>query len=211
MLPRDGLPSETEIFVTDGRQSAPLSGFTDLEPGDVLGTSPSPLVHISPAALHDPSAVLLPTTHTTDVHALHDNIPVADDGLPSTDTQPTPTALCPELLARLNADQRSSFLQLWGRLPPHLSDITFDLQSTAWSLADITALGDVLCEFHDVFSTSTILVHVLFSHSRSLSSRLPLAPIPSLRNRSMPYSISTWLPFSSSTGPHRTPSTWSPY
>ena len=133
MLPRDGLPSETEIFVTDGRQSFPLSGITDLEPGDFVDTSPSPLVQISPAALHDPSAVLLRTTHTTDVHGLQDNISEADDGFPSTEPQPTPTALCPELLARLNADQWSSFLQLWGRLPTHLRDITFDIHGTGWS------------------------------------------------------------------------------
>ena len=109
MLPRNGLSSKTVIFVTDDRQSIPLSGFTD-QPDDLLGTSRSPLIQIPPPVLQDPSTVLLPTTHTTDVRALHDNIPVADDGIPSTDTQPKPTAPCPELLARLIVDQRSIFL-----------------------------------------------------------------------------------------------------
>ena len=87
MLPRDGLSSETKIFVTDSHQNIPLSGFTDLEQGDLLGTFS--LIQIPLSALHRPSAVPLPTTlHTTDVHALHDNIPVAEDGRPSTDTQP---------------------------------------------------------------------------------------------------------------------------
>ena len=154
MLSRDGLSSETEIFVTDGRQSIALLGFANLEPGDILGTSPSPLIQIPLPALHAASTVLLPITHTTDADALRDSIHVAVDGLPSTETQPTPTAPCPELLARLNADERSSFLQLWGRLPPYLRDIAFDLHGTGWSPSVITALGDVLCELPGVFSTS---------------------------------------------------------
>ena len=44
MFPRDDLFFETEIFVTDGRQRIPLLGFTDVEPGDLLGNSPSPLI-----------------------------------------------------------------------------------------------------------------------------------------------------------------------
>ena len=114
VVPRDDLSSETKIFVTDVHQNIPLSGFIDLEPGDLLGTS-SPLIQIPLSALHGSSAVPLTTTlHTTGVHALRDNIPVADDGLPSTDTLPTPSAPCPELLARLSTDQRTSFLPTLG-------------------------------------------------------------------------------------------------
>lgn len=43
-LPHNGISSETEVFVTDGYQTIPLSGFKGLEPGDILGTSTSPLI-----------------------------------------------------------------------------------------------------------------------------------------------------------------------
>ena len=44
MLPRDGLSSETELFVANGYQNIPLFEFTDLEPGDLMGTSSSPVI-----------------------------------------------------------------------------------------------------------------------------------------------------------------------
>ena len=103
MLPRNGLSSETETFVTDAFQTIPLSGFTDLEPGTILGTYSSPPIQLPTSALHEP---------TTDVHALHDNIPVANDGLPPTDSPPTPKTPSPELLERLSDGQRTSFLRV---------------------------------------------------------------------------------------------------
>jgi len=54
----------------------------------------------------------------------------------------------------LNSDQRSSFLSVWNRLPPHLRDIAFDLHDPGWTPTVIEQLGDVLCDFPDVFSTS---------------------------------------------------------
>lgn len=53
MLPLGGLSTDTEIFVTHGRQHIPLCGFTDLEPGDLLGTYSSSLVKTPPTNLHD--------------------------------------------------------------------------------------------------------------------------------------------------------------
>ena len=48
ILPRDGVSSETEVFVANGYQTIPLSESTDLEPGGLLGASPyaSPMVAI---------------------------------------------------------------------------------------------------------------------------------------------------------------------
>ena len=60
----------------------------------------------------------------------------------------------PALLERLNPDQRSSFLRVWARLSPHLREIAFDLHDPGWTPPAIDQLGDVLCEFPDVFSTS---------------------------------------------------------
>ena len=62
----------------------------------------------------------------------------------------TPPSLV--LLERLNPDQRSSFLRVRVRLPPHLRDMAFDLHDPGWTPPAIEQLGDVLCEFPDVFS-----------------------------------------------------------
>ncbi len=151
MDPREDPLSDTAIFVSDGYQTVPLSGSTDLEPGDLLGTSSSPLVQVPLATLEHPS---LDPTPIPDVHALHDNIPVANEGPPSADPPPPPKSPCPTLLARLDTDQRTRFLHLWDRLPLHLRDVMFDLHGSGWSPSVIDALGDVLCEYQDVFSSS---------------------------------------------------------
>ena len=135
MLPRENLLTDEVIFVSHGHQTIPLSGSTDLEPGDPLGTSLSPLVQVPLATLGHPSLDLPASPPTPGVHALHGNIPVASENPPS-------------------ADQRTSFLNRWDRLPPHLRDIIFDLHGSGWSPSVIDSLGDVLCEFPDVFSTS---------------------------------------------------------
>ena len=70
MLPRDGASSETEISVANSYQTITLSGSTDLEPGDLLGTSSSPLIQIPTSALQNITAEPLPTG----AHALHDNM-----------------------------------------------------------------------------------------------------------------------------------------
>ena len=60
----------------------------------------------------------------------------------------------PILLARLDADQLTSFLRLWDRVTLHICDVTFDLHGDGWSPSVIDDLGNVLREFPDVFSTS---------------------------------------------------------
>ena len=50
MLHRDGLSSDSEIFVAHEQQHIPLWGFTDLDTGDLLGTPPFPLITIPPSA-----------------------------------------------------------------------------------------------------------------------------------------------------------------
>ena len=64
------------------------------------------------------------------------------------------TSPSPALLERLNQDQRSSFLRVWARLPPHLGEIAHDLNDPGWTSSGIEQLGDVPYEFPDVFSTS---------------------------------------------------------
>ena len=81
MLPRHGDSSETEMFVANRYHTIPPSGSTDIEPGDLLGTSFSPLIPIPTSTLQDINTQPLPT----DIDALHNNIPVADDVLPRTE------------------------------------------------------------------------------------------------------------------------------
>ena len=54
----------------------------------------------------------------------------------------------------MNQDQRSSFSGVLARLQPHLREILFDLLDPGWTPSAIEQLGDVLCEFPNVFSTS---------------------------------------------------------
>ena len=56
----------------------------------------------------------------------------------------------------LTPEQRVSFVHAWHRLPRHLRDKTFDLHSPEWTPAGIEELGDVLCEFPNVFSSSNM-------------------------------------------------------
>lgn len=155
ILPRDGLSSETEIFEAHGHQHIPLWAFTDLEPGNIPGTSTSPLIQMPLTTFHD-----LPTDPkdrpptTTDVHALHNNMPLADVAASPTDNPPTPKTPCPMLLERVSDDQQRSLLLVWYHLLLHLRSIMFDLHGSGWSPAVITALGDVFCDFPDVFSIS---------------------------------------------------------
>ena len=57
-------------------------------------------------------------------------------------------------MERLSPAQRSAFLRVWARLPPHLREIAFDLHNPGWDPPTIDQLRDVLCDFPDVFSTS---------------------------------------------------------
>ena len=57
-------------------------------------------------------------------------------------------------MERLNRAQRSAFLCVWARLPPHLREIAFNLHDLGWDLPAIEQLGDVLCDFPGAFSAS---------------------------------------------------------
>ena len=140
MFSREHLLHDTAIFVSDGHQIMPMSGSTDLEPSDLLGTSLSPPLQVPIATLGHPYLDPPAPPPTPGVHALHDNILVASENPPPADPHVPPTAPCPQLLARLNADQLASFLNLWDRLPAHLRDIIFDLYGSEWSTSVIDSL-----------------------------------------------------------------------
>ena len=58
------------------------------------------------------------------------------------------------MLERLTPEQRASFLHVWERLPSHLRAVAFDLHGPGWTPLAIEQLGDVICDFADVFSRS---------------------------------------------------------
>ena len=95
MISREDLLPDTVMFVSDGHQTIPLSGSTDLEPGDLLGNSLSPLVQVPLATLGHPSLDPPAPPPTPGVHALPDNIPVAHENPPPTEPHVPSTAPCP--------------------------------------------------------------------------------------------------------------------
>ena len=150
MLPQPGIRSMQEHFNASGRQMLPLSGVADLEPGDLVGFAHAPPLSVRLGALQD-------ATHAVEPHPgqIGDCQVSAVTSSPDTGeaasavTQPSPA-----LLERLNPNQHSSFLRIWARLPPHLREIAFDMHDPGWAPPAIEQLGDVLCEFPDVFFTS---------------------------------------------------------
>ena len=82
-----------ERFVSSGRQSIPLAGYQELEPGDVLGTASSPLFRV-------PSEALTLHDVTTDVSALAEppTAPASQTALPHSTTPDPADEPPPELL-----------------------------------------------------------------------------------------------------------------
>lgn len=66
----------------------------------------------------------------------------------------SPLSPSPALLERLAPEQRQSFSRVWDKLPCHLRDTSFNLYGPGLTPDIITELGNVLCEYHGVFSSS---------------------------------------------------------
>ena len=99
---------------------------------------------------------LLPSPQCLDpfIYYLRDEtVPPCDESEASL-AQPIFHAPSPALLERLSNDQRSSFVQTWNHLPPHVREITFDSYGPGCTLVIMFQLGEVLTEFSDVLSKS---------------------------------------------------------
>ena len=103
-----------EHFVASGRQTIPLTGHRDLEPGDILGTASNPFLRLALETL---------APHDTQ----HEVTTIAESPATlaprSTATNATPDASGDpptELLYRLDDVQRESFLRLWNTVPSHI-------------------------------------------------------------------------------------------
>ena len=140
-----------ERFVSSGRQLIPLTGYQNLEHGDILSTASSPLLRVSLEALslHD---------DLTDVSALAESPtpPPRQPVSPPNITSDSPDEPPPELLARLDPSPRESFLRLWNTVPPHIRWIDFALDTASWAPAAFDALSTTLTTYADVFSSSKL-------------------------------------------------------
>ena len=116
MLPEPGIFSMQEHFLASGRRVPPLTGVADLEPGDLGGVAHASLLRV-------PQGAMQHATHDAEPHPDH----IVDCQLSAVTSPPDKgkaalavTSPSPALLKRLHPDQRSSFLCVWARLPPHL-------------------------------------------------------------------------------------------
>ena len=108
--------------------------------GDLVGVAHLPRLSIALDALQH-------ATHAAEPHPDQVTDCQVSAVMSSPDTGEAASAVTPPsptLLERLNRDQRSSFLRVWARLPPHLREIAFDLQDPGWTPPAIEQLGDVL-------------------------------------------------------------------
>ena len=147
ILPVNADSNPLERLVSSGRQLIPLTGYQDLEPGDVLGTASSPLLRVplDVLSLHDALA---------DVLALAESPTPPQPVPPPHITSDSPDAPPPEFLDRLDSSQRESFLRLWHTVPPHIRRIDFALDAAGWDPAALDALSTTLTTYADVFSSS---------------------------------------------------------
>ena len=145
----DSNPSER--FVASGRQLITLSGYHDLEPGDVLGTASSPILRVPLEALtlHDVPADVSARAESS-ITSASQTAPSPNTALDSPDEPP------PELLHRLDHNQRESFFRLWHTVPPHIRRIDFALDAAGWNSTAIDALSATLTTYADVFSSSKL-------------------------------------------------------
>ena len=151
LLPVHDDSNPSEYFVSSGRQSTPLMGYQELEPGDVLGTASLPLLRVPLESLthHDVTA---------DVSALAE-LPAArasQTALPHSTTPDFPDEPPPELLHRLDHSRRESFFRLWNTVPSHIHRIDLALDAAGWDPTAIDALSTTLTTYADVFSSSKL-------------------------------------------------------
>ena len=150
ILPQPGILLGQKHFVSSRRQVLPLTGVADLGPGDLVGVADVPLLLV-------PLRALQHITHATRPHPGQTSDSQVSAVVRSPDTEvaaPAVPSPPPAQLERLNSSQRSSFPYVWARHPPHLQEIAFDLHDPGWDPPAIEKLGDVLCGFPGVFSTS---------------------------------------------------------
>ena len=151
LLPAHDDSNPSERFVSSGRQLIPLTGYQDLELGDVLGTASSPLLRV-------PLEVLTPHNVPPDVSALAESptTPASQTALSLTTALDFPEEPPPELLHQLDHNQRKYVFRLWNTVPPQIRRIDFALDTAGWDPPAIDALSAALVAYAVVFSSSKL-------------------------------------------------------
>ena len=128
-----------------------MTGYQELEPGDVLGTASLPLlcVPLEALTLHDVTA---------DVSALAESpaAPASQTALPHSTTPDFPDEPPPELLHRPDHSQREYVFRLCNTVPSHIRRIDFALDAAGWDPTAVDALSTTLSTYADVFSSSKL-------------------------------------------------------
>ena len=134
----------SEHFIGSSRQIIPLSGYRDLERGDILGTASAPLLRVSleefvPHDAHNDVTLVVVSPMPSPAPSLATNAP------PDTlDEHPS------ELLRRFNDAQRKSIFHLWRAAPFHIRRIDFALDAPSWDPSVIEALSTTLTDYADI-------------------------------------------------------------
>ena len=138
----------SEHFVGSGRQTTPLTGYRDLERGQILGTAPAPL-------LRAPLEALAPHDVQHDVTTVAESlVPSASSSLTTNVTPDTSDEPSTKHFHRIDDDQREAFLRLWSTVTPHIREIDFALVAPGWKAID--TLSATLAEYADMFSSSKL-------------------------------------------------------
>ena len=150
MLPQSDLLSVKEHFVAPGRQVLSSTSVANLESGDPVWVAHAPILRVPLNGLQHACQAAGPhpeQTETPQVSAVTRSPAPGEAATVVTSTSPA-------LLNRLDLDLRFSFLRIGAHLPPNLRKVAFDLHDPGWTPSAYEQFGDVLCEFHDVLSTS---------------------------------------------------------
>ena len=139
-----------EHFVASGRQTIPLTGLRDLEPGDILGTASHPLLRVPLETLAPHDTQYEVTTIAESTVTLAPPSTAANAMRDASGASPT------KLLHRLDDAQRESFLRLWNMAPSHIRLIDFTLDAPGWEPSAIDALAATLTEYADISSSSKL-------------------------------------------------------
>ena len=101
----------------------PFIGVVDLESGDLVGVAVAPLLRVLQGALQHPTHAAGPNPGQT----LDSQVSAVARSPDTEGIAPAVPPPSPTLMERLNPAQRSAFLRVWARLPPHLREIAFEL------------------------------------------------------------------------------------
>ena len=135
--------SRASVRSRNRRQVLPLTGVADLDRCDLVGVARARRLHIPLGVLQHVTLAAEPYPGKT----ADREVSAVTTSLETGDAASAVTSRSPALLERLNPDQRSSFLHVWARPPPHLREsstyLTLDgppRQSIYWVMCSLSLM-----------------------------------------------------------------------